>query len=133
MKDDLEPWRRLGGANQIVRLQVKLCADGLSLAPLLLGAAELSAEHAALAAGAVPALSQWAGKDAMGYTMRTARYRYTEWLNHTAAATPAWRQLLATELYDHETDPEESVNVAAEPAQAANVASLSLQLHAGRG
>jgi hypothetical protein len=39
---------------------------------------------------------------------------------------------MATELYDHERDPEEAVNVAADPAQAATVAALSKQLHAAR-
>jgi|EP01047_Picozoa_sp_COSAG01_P058677 iduronate 2-sulfatase len=59
--------------------RVKLCADGLSLAPLLLhGDSELSAEHAALANGTLPAYSQWAGGHAMGFTMRTDRFRYTE-------------------------------------------------------
>jgi hypothetical protein len=61
--------------------KVKLCADGLSLAPLLLHpdaeGLPLSAEHQALANGSLPAYSQWAGADAMGYTMRTARFRYT--------------------------------------------------------
>ena len=64
--------------------------------------------------------------------MRTDRYRYTEWVNHTRALTPAWELLMATELYDHERDPEEAVNVAADPAQAATVAALSKQLHAAR-
>ena len=115
--------------------KVKLCADGLSLAPLLLhpSGQRLSAEHEALANGSVPALSQWAGGHAMGYTLRTARFRYTEWVNHTAALTPAWTSLVARELYDHEHDPHETVNVAGHPAQATIVASLSRQLHAARG
>ena len=112
--------------------KVKLCADGLSLAPLLLPHTQLSPEHAALASGAVPAFSQWAGGKAMGYTMRTQRYRFTEWVNHTSALTPAWDGLLARELYDHEIDPAESRNIVADPAQAANVAALSRQLHAAR-
>jgi iduronate 2-sulfatase len=44
----------------------------------------------------------------MGYTMRTARYRLVIWRDHRdAAAEPVF-----VELYDHETDPQETVNVA---------------------
>jgi arylsulfatase A-like enzyme len=44
------------------------------------------------------------GKNVMGYTMRTDRYRYTEW------RSVATSQTLATELYDEQTDPDENVN-----------------------
>lgn len=44
----------------------------------------------------------------MGYSLRTDRYRFTEWRDdRDAAAEP-----LATELYDHQTDPHETVNIA---------------------
>jgi arylsulfatase A-like enzyme len=57
------------------------------------------------------ALSQFPrGKEVMGYSLRTDRYRYTEWRNVTTSAT------LATELYDEQADPDENTNRAAQPA-----------------
>jgi len=61
---------------------------------------------------------------AMGYSMRTDRYRYTEW------RVPG-SDFLAVELYDHEKDPQENVNVAKRPENAALVKQLAAQLHAG--
>ena len=52
----------------------------------------------------------------MGRSVRTARYRYTEWRDFKTG------KLVASELYDHDTDPLETVNVAADPAQADAVA-----------
>ncbi len=44
----------------------------------------------------------------MGYTIRTKRYRYTEWYPFKTDS------IVARELYDHENDPEEMVNIEAE-------------------
>jgi iduronate 2-sulfatase len=55
-----------------------------------------------------------------GYSLRTPRWRYTEW--------DGGRQ--GRELYDHDNDPAEITNLAAVPAHAATVASLSAQLQA---
>ncbi|MBN8421762.1 MAG: sulfatase [Verrucomicrobia bacterium] len=44
----------------------------------------------------------------MGYSIRTDRYRYTAWLDRRDPSLDP----LAEELYDHETDPHETVNVA---------------------
>lgn len=66
------------------------------------------------------------GKDLMGYTMRTDRYRFTRWVrrnNH--------EKVDAVELYDHKTDPQENVNIAGDPANAALVATLTKQWLAG--
>ena len=60
----------------------------------------------------------------MGYTMRTSRYRFTEW------AKPS-RDFHAVELYDHQKDPEENENVAYRPGYAQLVERLTKQLHAG--
>jgi len=53
-----------------------------------------------------------------GYTLRTARWRYTEWDEGNRGR----------ELYDHEADPQELKNLASDPAQAEMVAKLSAQL-----
>lgn len=60
---------------------------------------------------------------AMGYSMRTDRYRFTEW----RALNTDFREY---ELYDHTVDPKENVNVAGRPENAALVAQLIEQLHA---
>jgi iduronate 2-sulfatase len=60
------------------------------------------------------------GSRFFGYSLRTARWRYTEW--------DEGRQ--GTELYDHDTDPGELRNLAADPAHAVTVAELNAQLRA---
>ena len=64
------------------------------------------------------------GLSIMGYSMRTERYRYTEWIRQGGA-------LEAVELYDYPSDPRESVNLAVQPEQAALVARLGVMLHEG--
>lgn len=67
------------------------------------------------------------GKGArMGYTMRTDRYRFTQWVD---AADHS--KVQAVELYDQRTDPQENVNIAKEPENAALVEGLRKQWAAG--
>jgi iduronate 2-sulfatase len=61
-----------------------------------------------------------AGPAFIGYSLRTDRYRYTEW--------DEGKQGL--ELYDHEKDPHEYTNLAKDPAHSATVKQLSDKLHA---
>jgi len=51
--------------------------------------------------------------DLMGYTMRTDRYRLTVWVARNDHA-----KVDAVELYDHQADPGENVNIAKDPANA---------------
>ncbi len=60
--------------------------------------------------------------DAMGYSMRTDRYRYTEWRDFKTGS------VLARELYDHKTDPRETLNLAGHAKAAQTVAALAKQL-----
>jgi arylsulfatase A-like enzyme len=54
-----------------------------------------------------------------GYTLRSDRYRYTEW--GTEGRDGA-------ELYDHASDPAEMINLAERPEQAETIAALKKQL-----
>jgi len=77
----------------------------------------------------------------MGYTMRTDRYRYTEFVRWNGTTlSPEWSQLRAHELYDHArdlgrwTDPDDFENVNLAPsADPELLAQLSKQLHAAFG
>jgi len=60
------------------------------------------------------------GKRFFGYSLRTARWRFTEWDEGA----------MGRELYDHDVDPKELTNLAALPAHVATVADLSRQLRA---
>ncbi len=56
-----------------------------------------------------------------GYSVRTDRWRYAE-----------WDQGLGAELYDHRTDPHETVNLAGDPASAPTIQELRALLQAYR-
>jgi len=85
--------------------------EGESLRPLLEADAEVAWDK--------PAVSQvWHGRKAWGYSIRTPRWRYTEWLEGEAGR----------ELYDHDADPGEVSNLAEDPAHADTVRELSERL-----
>ncbi|MBD3376298.1 sulfatase-like hydrolase/transferase [candidate division KSB1 bacterium] len=66
-----------------------------------------------------PAISQvYHAQDAQGYSIRTKRWRYTEWNGGEAG----------TELYDHDNDPHEVINLAGRTEYAATVKKLSALL-----
>lgn len=80
--------------------------SGVSLAPVLKDAAAMPRKDA---------LTQYAS----GYSLRTPRYRYTEWGPQGKAGA---------ELYDHESDPQEMHNLAGDAKYAEAVAELSPRL-----
>jgi iduronate 2-sulfatase len=57
------------------------------------------------------------GQQLMGYSLRTARYRYTQWVSKSDKT-----KIVAEELYDHQTDPAENQNCLADAAHAAGLA-----------
>ena len=65
------------------------------------------------------------GGGVMGYTIRTDRFRYTEWLRRSSG------EILARELYDHETDPQENINAATDSENATTIDQLHSVLAAG--
>jgi len=66
----------------------------------------------------------------MGYAIRTDRYRYVEWYNWIKEEKKA-DSLLCIELFDHHTDPQENINIAANPENQDIVENLALQLKEG--
>lgn len=96
--------------------------DGTSLAGLL-EQPDMSVKSAAYTWHPRPAYPPRGGDpQAMGYSMRTDRFRYTEWRDYES------NKLLARELYDHQTDDNETVNVVDQAPYAADVKTLSRQL-----
>jgi iduronate 2-sulfatase len=67
--------------------------------------------------------SIYRSKGALGYSIRTERYRYIEWIEQTSA------QLVARDLFDFKQDPDGRKNFANDPACAAVVRDLSSLLH----
>lgn len=61
----------------------------------------------------------------MGYSLRTKRFRYTEWIRFNSATFKKnWQKNFGTELYDYVLDPNETQNLHLKPAYK----SLKLQL-----
>jgi iduronate 2-sulfatase len=100
-------------------LEVPAQCEGKSMMPLL---EDPGREWKAAAFSQYPR-----GKDVMGYTMRTKRWRYTEWIVRPAG------ELVGRELYDHERGAVASANLAELPEQAGVVRELSEMLDKGKG
>lgn len=48
----------------------------------------------------------------MGYSIRTHRFRYTEWVSfNNTSFKPDWKNIVARELYDHKHDPYEANDI----------------------
>lgn len=63
----------------------------------------------------------WEDKEYMGYSMRTQRYRFNKWVRWDS------KELVARELYDHQSDPEETINLIGNPAYQAVINDLDKQ------
>ncbi len=64
-----------------------------------------------------------------GFSIRTARYRYTEWVKHKDRKS--WGNIIGRELYDHFIDPGENRNRAGDAEYQEAAAELSQILHSG--
>ena len=77
----------------------------------------------------------------MGYSMRTDRFRYTEWVRWNGSTlSPVWSDRVSVELYDHQgddgawTDPDRFENVNQYSSAPLDLrALLSAQLHEAFG
>ena len=62
------------------------------------------------------ALSQYPrGNKRMGYTLRSERFRYVKWLQLDYKQGARKGRMLATELYDYQADPNETINLSKDP------------------
>ncbi|MCB1210575.1 MAG: iduronate-2-sulfatase, partial [Verrucomicrobiales bacterium] len=100
--------------------------DGVSLAPLLADP-RATVREAALTQHPRPAYYDREGARApthMGYTIRSATHRYTEWRD--------WKtgQTTDRELYDHVNDPDETANIAGQEGQKTTVEKHAALLNA---
>lgn len=92
---------------ELAGLPVPECVEGLSLVPVLEDPEAMVHEAA---------LEQYPRNNSlMGYTLRDKRYRYVKWIKVDYYAGERTGPVDATELYDYETDPDETVNLAANP------------------
>lgn len=102
----------------------ELC--GLPLPPHLEGASFAPVLDAPDKPWKAAAFSQYPrgvqGKQLMGYSMRTDRYRFTRWVEKQDHS-----KVDAIELYDQLKDPQENVNIANDPANAVLVKQLTDQ------
>jgi iduronate 2-sulfatase len=64
-----------------------------------------------------PAFSQMSRGNTTGYSIRTQRYRYTEWRQAS--------KIVAQELYDYDNDPYETTNIAADSVNKELIEKLS--------
>jgi len=103
---------------ELANLPVPSDLDGRSLVPNLADPVSPGKEFA---------VSQYSRDRLNGYTIRTGRYRYTEWFaNGYRSFDPYLESNISyTELYDYQTDPEETENLAGAPAYSV----LSEELH----
>jgi arylsulfatase A-like enzyme len=90
--------------------------EGLSLVPLLQQPSQPWKQAT---------FTQWPHGNIMGHSIKTDRYRYTQWAKRDTG------QVLERELYDHLHDSDENENLANQPEQQSLVAQLSAQLAAG--
>jgi len=94
--------------------------DGVSLAPTVLKQQNDIRDFA---------VSQYPRPKHMGYTLRTERFRYVAWYqNQGDEAADGHTAPASTELYDYKLDPNETRNLANEPAYAQVSADLSAKL-----
>lgn len=93
--------------NVTLNSQTKVCREGSSFVSLIDNPNQPDGKQAAFSQ------VYRSPYQSMGYSVRTSRYRYTEWVRFNIDTGEAlWDQpLLGTELYDHMTDPQENKNL----------------------
>jgi arylsulfatase A-like enzyme len=118
--------QRTGALTEYVDIYPTLCeACGLEIPGHLEGCSMIPLLEDPARQWKKAAFSQYPRGKVMGHSMRTRRFRYTEW---RARKT---NKVMARELYDHEKDPQENVNAVAEPEYKQDVRRLTRMLRQG--
>ena len=118
--------RRTWGLTEYVDIYPTLCeACGLAIPGHLEGVSMMPLVDDPERQWKKAAFSQYPRGQVMGYTMRTKRFRYTEWQNRKT------KEVMARELYDHDTDPKENVNAVDQPQYEPDVQQLARMLSQG--
>ncbi|XP_053394531.1 iduronate 2-sulfatase-like [Mercenaria mercenaria] len=109
---------------------IELCHEGMSMLPLIENPkVPIKTASFSQAKSPYPGYGRY-----MGYTMRTVRYRYTEWpiFRDDPYYITRWDATLAgVELYDHDDDPDENFNRAHDKAYQCIREDLSKRLRSG--
>ena len=115
-------------------LDVQVCTEGTSLVPLvrkvrgLPGGGGFQWKDAAFSVYH----RHWERHPVLGYTVRTSTHRYTEWVHYDRVHfRPDFSNVLASELYQHSSDPFEFHNLAAESTYSGKVSAMSHLLRGG--
>jgi iduronate 2-sulfatase len=95
---------------ELTKIPAPKYLDGISLVPAITNPDAKLREYA---------FSQYPreGAKVMGYTIRTARFRYTEWMKDSYRTNIAYdkKYVMAREMYDYEKDPLEKVSIIDKP------------------
>ncbi len=109
---------------------VSLCTEGESLMPLI-----RSSTTVGKSAVFSQILRDQFNPNVMGYSIRTHRFRYTEWLRHAKHVPyqdlPHWDKTLARELYDLKVDPDQNCNYGEKEEYSQHINHLHTMLKAG--
>jgi len=105
----------------LCQLKVPPEVEGVPLTPLLINP-DSNVKFIGLTQTPRPNYLRGKQPTMMGYSIRTNRFRYTEWRDFKTA------EAQARELYDHETDPLETVNIAEHPDHSRTILELAKRL-----
>lgn len=112
---------------ELTGLEVGKHLDGKSLVPALKSPEAIKP----FAVSQYPRDSKIGAKEIMGYSLRDNQYRFTEWVGNFFTTSKPFNpaDVKALELYDLKNDPNETKNIANDPAMAKTVEKLKNQLH----
>lgn len=122
---------------ELAGVRIPAILDGKSLVPLMKNpGAEVKpyavSQYPRSKATAENERLGYADANAMGYSIRTRRYRYTLWMNNGYRSTQPFKKewIIGAELYDYDKDPLETVNVIKDKKYTAIVRQLDAQMMA---